>query len=426
MARFIVRGGEILQGSIRVAGNKNAALAMHAAALLTDEPLVLENVPDIADVRAMEEILAGLGVSVTRHGSTVTLKAASLKTTTVPAASCARLRGSILMAGPLAARHGGAVLGPPGGDLIGRRRLDTHLEALQQLGVEVSVGPRIRLRAGCLQAREILLDEASVTATEGVMMAAAVTPGRTVIYHAACEPHVQELGHLLNRMGAVVEGLGTNRVVVRGRRRLHGARFRVGPDYVEAGSFLAASIATGGRVTVTGVRSRVPFLSVLQRGFRRFGVELVQEGDKVRCRHRGPLKVRPDLGGAVPKLEDGVWPGFPSDLLSIMLVVATAARGTILFFEKLFESRLYFVDRLIEMGARIVQCDPHRVLVSGPSRLHAAHMASPDIRAGMALIAAALRARGTSVIENAEIIDRGYERLDERLRTLGAAVYRDA
>ncbi|HIE10469.1 MAG TPA: UDP-N-acetylglucosamine 1-carboxyvinyltransferase [Kiritimatiellae bacterium] len=425
MARFIVRGGEALQGSVRIAGNKNAALAMYAAALLTDQALVIENVPDIADVRAMEEILARLGVGVTRRGSTVTLKAASLKTTTIPPAGCARLRGSILMAAPLVARHGRAVLGPPGGDPIGRRRLDTHLEALHHLGVKVSVGSRIRLRAARLRGAEILLDESSVTATESVMMAAAVTPGRTVIYHAACEPHIQELGLLLNRMGAAVEGLGTNRVTVRGRRRLHGARVRVGPDYVEAASFLAASIATGGNVTVTGTRSRVPFLPVLQRGFRRFGVELVQEGDKIHCRRSGPLKVRPDLGGAIPKLEDGVWPGFPSDLLSIMLVVATAARGTILFFEKLFESRLYFVDRLIEMGARIVQCDPHRVLVSGPSRLHAAHMVSPDIRAGMALIAAALRALGTSVIENAEIIDRGYERLDERLQALGATVYRE-
>jgi len=425
MARFIVSGGKALRGSVRVAGNKNAALAMHAAALLTDEPLELHNVPDISDVRAMQEILHNLGVGVEKRGHRVILRAASLRSRSVAPSLTRRLRGSVLLAGPLAARHGGAVLGLPGGDAIGRRRLDPHLNALQALGIRVRVGRQLELEAERLRATRVLLEEASVTATESVMMAAAAIPGETVIYHAACEPHVQELGRLLVRMGARIEGLGTNRLVVRGRRRLRGAKFTIGPDYMEAGSFLALGVATGGDVRVRGMRGQQDVLAVLARGFQRFNVELLLQGDTAHCRRQGPLRVKPDLGGAVPKLEDGVWPGFPSDLLSIMLVVATAARGTILFFEKLFESRLYFVDRLIEMGARIVQCDPHRVLVSGPCRLHAAHLASPDIRAGMALIAAALRARGTSVIDNAEVIDRGYERLDERLAGLGAEVRRE-
>lgn len=413
-----------MQGTVPVLGNKNAVLAMYAASLLTDEEVILRNVPDIRDVRVMEEILHTLGVEISRRGRTVRLKAAGLRNREAPAALCRQLRGSVLLAGPLAARQGHAVLGLPGGDLIGRRRLDTHLKALHALGIEVAVERRLVLRRRTLRAARILLDEASVTATEGAMMAAAVTPGRTVIYHAAAEPHVQELGRMLTSMGARVEGLGTNRLVVWGRRRLTGTTVTVGPDYMEAGSFLAAGIATGGKVQVKGMRSAEDILPVLQLGFERFGVVLERRADHVGYRFSPPLRVRPDVTGAIPKLEDGVWPGFPSDLLSIMLVVATAARGTILFFEKLFESRLYFVDRLIEMGARIVQCDPHRVLVSGPCQLHAAHISSPDIRAGMALIAAALRAKGTSIVENAEVIDRGYERLDERLRALGAEIYR--
>ena len=426
MARFIIRGGNPVGGVFRPFGNKNAVLPMLAASVLTDEPVVLDNVPRILDVENMLRLLAGLGVGVSRRGHAVTLCAKGLKSTTLDAELCRRVRGSILLAGPLPARHGSAVLHPPGGDVIGRRRLDTHFEGLARLGIGMAgKGDAfgLRRRRG-FRGADLLLDEASVTATENILMAAVLAPGRTVIRNAACEPHVQDLGALLRRMGARIEGLGTNRLEVEGVDRLGGARHRVGPDYIETGSFLAAAAATGGALRVEELPDGVT-LQVMRRVFDRFGAAWSVVDGTLKLPGRQALRVRKDLGGAIPKMEDGIWPAIPSDLLSVALVLATQTRGEILFFEKLFESRLYFVDRLLEMGATLVQCDPHRVLVSGPARLRAQHITSPDIRAGMALVIAALCAKGRTVIEQAEMVDRGYERLDARLRALGADIRRE-
>ncbi len=427
MARFIIQGGHPIGGAFRPLGNKNAVLPMLAACVLTDEPVVLDNVPRILDVENMLLLLAGLGVDVSRRGHAVTLGAGNLKSTALDPALCQRVRGSILLAGPLAARHGSAVLHPPGGDVIGRRRLDTHFEGLARIGIGMTAqaGAFHLRRRRSFRGADLLLDEASVTATENILMAAALAPGRTVIRNAACEPHVQDLGALLSKMGACISGLGTNRLEIQGVERLGGARHRVGPDYIEIGSLLAAAAATGGELTVTDLPDATA-LEVMQRAFARLGVTWKIHGGTLRLPARQSLRVRRDLGDAIPKMEDGIWPAIPSDLLSVALVLATQTRGEILFFEKLFESRMYFVDRLLEMGATLVQCDPHRVLVSGPARLRAQHITSPDIRAGMALIIAALCAKGRTVIEQAEMVDRGYERIDARLRALGARIQRQS
>ena len=425
MARLVIRGGRKIGGAFRPLGNKNAALPMLAACVLTDEPVVLDNVPRILDVENMLKLLADLGVAVARKGHAVELCAKGLKKTELDRALCAKVRGSILLAGPLPARRGSATLYAPGGDVIGRRRLDTHFEGLGALGIGLSwTGDAFRLRRRKFRGAEILLDEASVTATENILMAATLAPGRTTILNAACEPHVQDLGALLNQMGAKISGLGTNRLEIEGVKKLGGARHRVGPDYIEMGSFLAAAAATGGALTVTDLPDATT-LRVMQRAFGRLGVRWTVASGKLFLPARQALRVKQDLGGAIPKMEDGIWPAIPSDLLSVALVLATQTRGEVLFFEKLFESRMYFVDRLLEMGATLVQCDPHRVVVSGPAKLRSQLITSPDIRAGMALVIAALCAKGTTVIEQAEMIDRGYERLEARLRALGADVRRE-
>ena len=425
MARLVIRGGRKIGGTFRPLGNKNAALPMLAACVLTDDPVVLDNVPRILDVENMLKLLADLGVAVARKGHAVELCARGLKKTELDRALCAKVRGSILLAGPLPARRGSATLYAPGGDVIGRRRLDTHFEGLDALGIGLAwTGDAFRLRRRKFRGAEILLDEASVTATENILMAATLAPGRTTILNAACEPHVQDLGALLNKMGAKISGLGTNRIEIDGVRKLGGARHRVGPDYIEMGSFLAAAASTGGALTVTDLPDATT-LRVMQRAFGRLGVRWTVENGKLFLPARQDLRVRKDLGGAIPKMEDGIWPAIPSDLLSVALVLATQTRGEVLFFEKLFESRMYFVDRLLEMGATLVQCDPHRVVVSGPAKLRAQLITSPDIRAGMALVIAALCAKGTTVIEQAEMIDRGYERIEARLRALGADVRRE-
>ena len=413
MSRLIIQGGRRLAGTFTPVGNKNAALPMLAACVLTDEPVTLHNVPRIQDVAVMIELLQQLGVSAAWQDRTLTLCARGLKSRRLDAALCRRVRVSILLAGPLAARHGRAVVPPPGGDVIGRRRLDTHLQGLRALGISVEGGDAFTFRRRELKGAEMLLDEASVTATENILMAATLAPGRTVIFNAACEPHVQDLGALLVKMGAHIEGLGTNRLVVHGVARLQGAEHTIGPDHIEVGSYLAAAAVTRGAIEVRGAEDGFGSLAVIRRTFDKLGV-----GDA------RPLRVRRDLGAAIPKIEDGAWPAFPSDLMSVAIVVATQARGSALFFEKMFESRMYFVDRLIEMGAHIVQCDPHRVVVQGPARLHGIHMTSPDIRAGMAMLIAALAARGESVIQNAQMIDRGYESVAERLRALGGDIER--
>lgn len=425
MARLIIQGGRRIRGEFTPKGNKNAVLPMLAACTLTDELVVLENVPRILDVENMLGLLTHLGVEVRQRGAVVTLCAKGLRGTSLDPVLCGRVRSSILLAGPLAARHGSAVLYPPGGDVIGRRRLDTHFEGLGGLGLPMTwkSGAFHLRQTRAFRGADLLLDEASVTATENIMMAATLAPGRTVIMNAACEPHVQDLGQLLQAMGARISGLGTNRIEVEGVASLGGARHRVGPDYIEIGSFLAAAAATGGALQVRDLPDTTT-LRVMQRVFERLGVTWQVDDGVMRLPARQTLAVRKDFGDSIPKMEDGIWPAIPSDLLSVALVLATQTKGEILFFEKLFESRMYFVDRLLEMGATLVQCDPHRVLVSGPAKLRAQHITSPDIRAGMALVIAALCAKGQTIIEQAEMIDRGYERLAPRLRALGANIAR--
>ena len=422
MPRFVIQGGRCIHGRHRVPGNKNAALPMLAAAVLTDEPVVLSNVPQINDVGVMLEILSDLGADVESHGHTVRVCAKGLRRRRLNPDLCRKARSSILFAGPLAARHGRVTVAPPGGDVIGRRRLDAHFQGLAALGISAHGKHTYVFRRDAFAGARILLDEASVTATENVLMAAVLAPGRTTIFNAACEPHVQDLSHMLNRMGARIRGIGTNFLRIDGVASLHGVRHRVSGDYIDAVSFIAAAVVTSGEIEVEGVP--IEHLDVVARPFRRMGVRWsVRNG--VICVPGGQrLQVANDLGDAIPKIEDGIWPAFPSDLMSVALVMATQARGDLLFFEKMFESRMYFVDRLIEMGARIVQCDPHRVIVSGRSRLAGTHLSGPDIRAGMALLLAALSARGESVIDNAQVIDRGYEAVDRRLRRLGADIVR--
>jgi UDP-N-acetylglucosamine 1-carboxyvinyltransferase len=424
MAKFIIRGQHRLSGAYRPVGNKNAVLPMLAAAVLTDEPVTLHNVPDIVDVNVMLELLTALGVAVEQKDHTVTLCAAGLRSRRLDRELCTRVRSSILLAGPMAARHGRVVLYPPGGDVIGRRRLDTHFDGLRALGISVEGGKFFTFRRRELRGADLMLDEASVTATENILMAAVLAAGTTTIFNAACEPHVRDLGLMLNEMGAKIEGLGTNRLTIHGVGKLRGVEHTVGPDHIEIGSFLAAAAATRGDLTVEGLNADVG-LTVIQRSFQKMGVSLSFSKGSVALSGKQKLRVQKDLGGAIPKIEDGAWPAFPSDLMSVAIVLATQVNGAMLFFEKMFESRMYFVDRLLEMGARLIQCDPHRVLVTGPSRLHGTHLTTPDIRAGMSLIIAALCAKGESVIDNAQIIDRGYEHVDERLRALGADIVRE-
>ncbi len=424
MARFIIKGGRPISGTFTPVGNKNAALPMLAACLLTEEPITLKNLPNIQDVRIMLELLADLGVDVSHCNHSVTLCAKNVRSGKPDPGLCKRVRGSVLVTGPLLTRVTKVTLPPPGGDVIGQRRLDAHFHGFRDLGVTLKGGIPYVLSCKQLCGAEMLLDEASVTATENIVMAATRARGKTTIFHAACEPHVQDLCHLLNKMGARIEGIGTNLLTIFGVRRMRGVSHRIAPDYIEAGSYLAAAAATGGSLSIKGMNQK-GVLPVLQHGFGRLGVDWEVNRGNWMLPARRRFTIRDDLGLVVPKIEDGIWPSFPSDLMSVAIVLATQARGSVLFFEKMFESRMYFVDRLIEMGAKIVQCDPHRVMVVGPSRLHGSLLTSPDIRAGMALIIAALSARGQSVIDNAQMIDRGYEDIDARLRALGADIDRE-
>ncbi len=422
MAEFIIRGGQRISGRHKTPGNKNAALPMLAACVLTDQPVTLQNVPLIEDVRTMLDILTELGADVTLHDHTVTVHCSGLRKRRLNAELCRRVRSSILFAGPMAARYGKVTVSPPGGDVIGRRRLDTHLDGLAQLGITVAAESDYVFQRGTLKAADILLDEASVTATENILMAAVLAPGRTTIYNAACEPHVQDLCHMLSKMGACIDGIGTNYLTIEGVDSLGGTRHRVAPDYIEAASFIAAAAVTGGDLQVDGIVAAD--FAIIGKHFHRLGITWELGDSTLRIPRGQTLAVQDDFGAAIAKLEDGTWPNFPSDLMSVSIVLATQANGTMLFFEKLFESRMYFVDRLIEMGARIVQCDPHRVVVSGPTTLHGTKLSSPDIRAGMSLLLAALCAKGESVIGNAQVIDRGYEAVDHELRRLGADIER--
>ncbi len=426
MSQFIIDGGKRIGGVHRVPGNKNAALPMLAACLLTAEPVEITNLPLIEDVRVMLSLLGELGVEVDfdETARRVTLCAASIRPKRLSRGLCSRVRTSILFAGPLLARNGVASIYPPGGDSIGRRRIDTHVDGLRALGASVRGGASYSFRAKRLRGAPLLLDEASVTGTENLVMAATLAEGRTTIYNAACEPHVQDLCKMLNAMGARIAGIGTNLLTIDGVEALHGVRHRVGPDLIDAGSFMAAALATGGELRLEDAGSADEW-AVVGRPFRRIGAHWSLENGVLHLPASQRLKAANDFGDAIPKIEDGPWPAFPSDLLSILVVLATQTRGTMLFFEKMFESRLYFVDRLIEMGAHIVQCDPHRAVVFGPCALHATTVNSPDIRAGMALLVAALCAKGTSVIRNAEVVDRGHAKVEEELLSLGALIHRE-
>ena len=425
MEKFVIQGGVPLSGEITAAGNKNAALPILAACLLTEEDLVIGNVPRIRDTEAQIALLENLGVEVEwTADNTVKLCAANVSDTRIDRELSAAIRASFLLAGPLLARFGEAQMPPPGGDFIGRRRLDAHLDAFRELGARIGGRRWIELNAppGGLRACEIFMDEPSVMGTENALMAAALTPGETVIVNAASEPHVQDLARLLVKMGAPISGIGSNVMTVTGRDKLGGAEHEVTPDHIEIASFMALAAATGGELRVRGIEPND--LVMIRRQFRRLGFQSVVEGRDVIVPPAQNLRVQSDVGGAIPKIEDGPWPAFPADLTSIALALATQAEGEILIFEKMFENRLFFVDKLVAMGARITLCDPHRAIVSGPNRLHGERVDSPDIRAGMAMLIAALAAEGESEIGNIRQIDRGYEDIDSRLQSLGAHIKR--
>lgn len=421
--RFRVTGGRALRGAVRPTGNKNAALPLLAATILADGPVELENIPRIRDVETMLALLGDLGASIAWTGAnTLTVDCRSVTPKPLDSALCAQIRASILLAGPLLARFGSVNLPPPGGDVIGRRRVDTHFLALEKLGATVLVGDRYELEGKQLTGTEIFLDEPSVTGTENALMAAVAARGRTVISNAAAEPHVQDLARGLVAMGASIEGIGTNVYTIEGGRQLSGARCAIGVDHIEVASFIGLAAATNSHLTISPVRA-ADLRSTLF-GFERLGVHARVSGEDLIVESGQERRIRPDLGGHVPKLEDGPWPAFPADAMSIAIVTATQCHGMLLVFEKMFESRLFFVDKLIGMGARIVLCDPHRAVISGPSQLRGGVVESPDIRAGMAMLVAALAAEGTSTIHNIGQIERGYEKIDSRLRDLGADIER--
>jgi UDP-N-acetylglucosamine 1-carboxyvinyltransferase len=420
---FVIEGGRPLSGRVRAAGNKNGALPILAACLLTSEPVVLRNVPRIRDVETMMALISALGADAEWAGpNEVRVHAADVTSHELDTELARRIRASFLLAGPLLARRGRASVPPPGGDVIGRRRLDPHIHAFAELGAVIDIGPRFELRTDGLRGKHIFLDEASVMATENAVMAASLAPGETVIGNAACEPHIQDLCRFLVSLGADIQGIESNVLRVRGVEALAGGEWRIGPEHIEVGSFIGLAAVTGGDITIDEVETK-DLASILPT-FERLGVHVEVEGTSLHVPPNQELDIRDDLGGQIPKIEDGPWPAFPADLTSIAVMVATQARGEVLIFEKMFESRLFFVDKLVSMGARIILCDPHRVVVTGPAKLYAQQMSSPDIRAGMAMLLAALCAEGTSTIGNIGEIDRGYERIDERLRSLGARIER--
>ena len=427
-AKFIVMGGNPISGEIEPQGNKNEAMPLMAAACLTGQPVVLQNIPQIDDVRLMERILNDLGLSTSESDAcstrrTLTLQAKEGPKSTIHSELGSRLRGSVTLAGPLLARTGEVTLPRPGGDRIGRRRLDTHLQIFSALGATINDNKDgLQIKAKKLRGADILLDEASVTATENGLCAASLAEGTTTIHNAASEPHVQALANLLNAMGAQITGIGTNTLTIEGVKSLKGATHRIGPDYLEAGSFLALAAVTGG---VLKIKNAAPHhMRMILQTFARLGIHTDIQGQDILVAKNQKLEVEKEFGGAVPHIADAPWPGFPADMTSVALVTATQCKGTVLIHEKLFESRLFFVDGLLEMGARIILCDPHRAVVLGSDKLRGAKLASPDIRAGMALLIAALCAEGESEIRNITQIDRGFSRIEERLKSLGAQIER--
>lgn len=423
MYEYEIEGGFPIKGTIRASGNKNAALPCIAAALLTDKSVVLRNVPEIEDTGVMLNILQSFGAKVKKlDTNTWQIDAVDITRSDIPAELSKKIRASILFAGPLVARTGKAIMPPPGGDVIGRRRLDTHFLALEELGARVSADRKFEFTANKLKGAEIFLDETSVTATENAVMAAVLAEGHTEITNAASEPHVQDLCNMLNMMGAKISGVGSNILQIDGVEKLGGCDFTIGPDFMEIGSYIGLAAATHGSITITGIREKD--MRPLRIAYGKLGIKWDIEGETLTVSENQDLKVNTDLGGMIPKIDDSPWPGFPPDLTSIMTVIATQVEGTVLIFEKMFESRMFFVDKLISMGARITLCDPHRAVVTGPSSLHGDHLVSPDVRAGMAMVIAAMAARGTSRISNVYQIERGYEHLVERLQSLGGHIQR--
>ncbi len=428
MERFIIEGGTPLCGTVTPSGNKNAALPILAASLLTDEPITVRNVPRIRDVQDMLALLLGIGVEINElDPHAFQLRARNIRETRLDRDLCAQIRASILLAGPMLARRGEVQLPPPGGDVIGRRRIDTHLHALRALGASIHLNEVYEMRVGAnghspLRGANVFLDEASVTATENALMAAVLAQETTIIRNAASEPHVQDLAHFLNAMGARITGIGSNTLTIEGVGKLHGAEMELGPDYLETGSFIGLAAVTHGELLIKNAApEQLPMVLLM---FQRLGVMCEIRGNDVFVPSEQSLKIASDVHNAIPKIDSGIWPAFPTDLTSIMLTAATQCEGTMLIHDKMFEGRMFFVDKLINMGARIVLCDPHRSVVVGRSQLHGERLESPDIRAGMALLLAALCAQGKSIIHNIGQIDRGYERIEEKLQKLGARIER--
>jgi UDP-N-acetylglucosamine 1-carboxyvinyltransferase len=424
LEKFIIEGGHPLSGEVIPSGNKNAALPILAACLLTDKKIVLKNIPDIRDVRTMRALLGSLGVSIKcLDDHTWEIQATEVCPADLDPSLCKKIRASILLAGPMLARVGRILLPPPGGDVIGRRRVDTHIIALGALGVQVEYNRHFSFHVDKLVGAEILLDEASVTATENTIMAAVLAKGTTIIRNAASEPHIQELCYFLNSLGASISHIGSNTLEINGVDNLHGGEFEIGSDYLEVVSFIGAAVVTKGSITIKNAGNR--YLDMVRLVFHRLGVDWEITGkDDIFVPAQQHLEIEPDLGNAIPEISVMPWPSFPTDLMSIAIVVATQSKGTVLFHDWMYPSRMFFTDKLVGMGAQIVLCDPHRCIVQGPNHLYGENMDGPDIRAGMSLLLATLSAEGTSTIRNVGQIDRGYERIDEKLSLLGANIKR--
>jgi UDP-N-acetylglucosamine 1-carboxyvinyltransferase len=424
MEKFIIEGGRPLKGTFQPAGNKNEALPVIAATLLTDEPVILKNMPDVSDAHKMMEIAAAIGADVTRINSTEwKIQAGHIKNSEPDHRLASEIRGSFLFAGSMLARHGQVSLPSPGGDKIGRRRLDTHILALEKLGAKMDLGRKFyKMETTGLVGQDIFLDEASVMATENAVLAAVLAEGKTILNNAASEPHVQGLCRMLNAMGAAISGIGSNLLTIEGVKKLHGCEHTISNDHIEIGSIIGLAAATKSEITITHTNPKD--LRMILLVFDRLGIRVEIRGQDLFIPGNQSLEIASDVDGAVPKIDDAPWPGFPADLTSIIVVSATQCKGMVLIFEKMFESRLFFTDKLVSMGARIILCDPHRAVIHGPTPLHGELITSPDIRAGMALLIAALSAEGTSTIQNIKQLDRGYQFIDKRLNALGAKIQR--
>lgn len=422
MTKYVIEGDHPLKGTLTVSGNKNSALPCISACLLTDEPVLLKNVPEIEDVKVLFEILEHLGSSVTKQGTGEYLVKPHLSQHEVPFDLATKLRASILLIGAILPRTGKVVLPPPGGDVIGRRRLDTHFLAFETLGAHISVDGVFTVTANKLVGTDMFLDEASVTATENAIMSASLAEGKTVISNAACEPHIQDLCNMINRMGGKISGIGSNILTIEGVKKLHGCEFEIGSDFMEVGSFIGLAATCKSEIQIDRVNPA--HLHMCKIAFGKLGISWETSGTSILVRDNQPMRIQSDWGGAIPVIDDAPWPGFPADLTSIMVVTATQCKGTILIHEKMYESRLFFTDKLNSMGARIILCDPHRAVISGSTRLRGAELASPDVRAGMAMVIAALAATGESRISNVYQVERGYQNIAHRLTSLGAKIKR--